>query len=84
MQGPDHQKDPYRRAADHLRDGKKGVDYSQAKLEREGEGNAEWVEFVRGKDLARFLRKQPEVMEGLVQPLRAGEDKMPNEGLPPR
>lgn len=73
MQGAD-QKDPYRRAADLLRDGKKGVDYAQAKLEREGEGNAEWVEFVRGKDLARFLREHPEVMEGLVQPLRAGDE----------
>ena len=72
MQGSDQIKDPYRKTAELLRDGKKGVDYAQAKLEREGEGNAEWVEFVRGKDLARYLRKQPEVMEGLVQPIRAG------------
>jgi hypothetical protein len=57
--------------ADQLRE-KKGVTYANAKLELTN-GDGEIIEFVRGKDLARFLRAAPEKMDGLVQPIRPGE-----------
>ena len=63
--------DAYRSLADKLRE-RKGVDYASAKLEGL-DGDGEIVEFVRGKDLGRFLRSAPEKMEGLVQPVRPGE-----------
>ena len=62
--------DAYKALADQLRE-KKGVDYANAKLEQP-DGDGEIIEFVRGKDLARFLRAAPEKMEGLVQPVRPG------------
>ena len=65
-------KDGYRLLADTMRE-KKGVDYANAKLEGP-DGDGEIIEFVRGKDLARYLRAHPEKMEGLVQPVRPGEE----------
>ncbi|GAX73131.1 hypothetical protein CEUSTIGMA_g584.t1 [Chlamydomonas eustigma] len=64
------EEDPYKVLADQLRE-KKGVDYANAKLELTN-GDGEIIEFVRGKDLARFLRAVPEKMDGLVQPIRPG------------
>ena len=62
--------DAYRCLADQLRE-RKGVVYASAKLEGQ-DGDGEIVEYVRGKDLGRFLRAAPEKMEGLVQPVRPG------------
>lgn len=60
----------YKKLADQLRE-KKGVDYASAKLEQ-ADGDGQHIEYVRGKDLARYLRAAPEKMEGLVQPVRPG------------
>lgn len=62
----------YKALADQLRE-KKGVPWASAKLEV-ADGESRHVEFIRGKDLARFLRAAPEKLEGLVQPVRPGEE----------
>ena len=72
-------KDGYRLLADTMRE-KKGVDYANAKLEGP-DGDGEIIEFVRGKDLARYLRAHPEKMDGLVQPIRPGENPLSGSEL---
>lgn len=68
MQG--RERNPYKALADALRS-KEGVPYGSAKLELpNGEGS--YVEFVRGKDLARYIRSNTDKMTGLVKAAGAG------------
>ncbi len=61
----------YRQLSEKLRE-KAGVPFASAKLELQ-DGSGTIVEFVRGKDLARYLRAHPEKMDGLVKPAKEGE-----------
>lgn len=71
MQGPSREEDPLKQLADKLR-AKNGVEWRSSVL------HDQRVEFIRGKDLARYLRSHEEQLQPFVSKGAQSEAQMPS------